>query len=145
MNRGATTDTMQASAFEPARSRGLCAGLLIATITCGLASRRYANQLPALVGTYAGDVFWAAMVFWIMATASPRSATWQIAFAAMALATLVEVCQLYHAPWIDELRGTMLGGLALGRGFLWSDLVCYAAGVAVAALADLTLVCRQAE
>jgi hypothetical protein len=34
-----------------------------------------------------------------------------------------------HGPWIDLIRRTMLGGLALGYGFLWSDLACYAVGV----------------
>ena len=33
------------------------------------------------------------------------------------------------SAWIDSIRRTTLGGLALGHGFLWSDLACYAAGV----------------
>ena len=34
----------------------------------------------------------------------------------------VEESQLYHASWIDSIRGTTLGALVLGHGFLWSDL-----------------------
>jgi hypothetical protein len=101
--------------------------------------------VPALVVTYAGDVLWAAMVFWIIAIAFPRLNHWFIAIATFAVAALVEVGQLYHAPWIDSLRATTIGGLVLGRGFLWSDLVCYAAGAAVAAVVDLALVRRRAE
>ena len=41
--------------------------------------------------------------------------------------------QLYHAPWIDAIRDTLPGALVLGYGFLWSDLACYAAGVALGA------------
>ncbi|MCY7330065.1 MAG: DUF2809 domain-containing protein [Saprospiraceae bacterium] len=36
--------------------------------------------------------------------------------------------QLYHAPWMDGLRVTRLGGLILGFGCLWSDLGCYTLG-----------------
>ena len=42
---------------------------------------------------------------------------------------LVEVSQLYKAPWIDSIRRTTLGGLVLGYDFVWSDLACYAVGV----------------
>lgn len=34
--------------------------------------------------------------------------------------------------------------LALGHGFMWSDLACYAVGVAAAALLDVALVGRRA-
>lgn len=34
-------------------------------------------------------------------------------------------------PWLDALRHTRAGALALGQGFLWSDLACYAAGIAI--------------
>ena len=44
-------------------------------------------------------------------------------------AALIEVSELYHAPWIDDIRRTFLGRMILGFGFLWSDLVCYAIGV----------------
>ncbi len=41
---------------------------------------------------------------------------------------LIEFSQLYQAEWINEIRKTRLGGLILGFGFLWSDLVSYAVG-----------------
>lgn len=57
----------------------------------------------------------------------------------LVLAFAVEVSQLYHAPWIDGIRSTTLGGLVLGFGFLWSDLVCYLVGIAAGSLAELTV------
>jgi Protein of unknown function (DUF2809) len=48
---------------------------------------------------------------------------------AMACAIAVKLSQLYHAPWIDSIRHTTLGGLILGFDFVWSDLACYALGV----------------
>ena len=52
----------------------------------------------------------------------------------MSMSVAVEISQLYHAPWIDSIRQTTLAALILGFGFLWSDLVCYAAGVSLGIL-----------
>jgi glycopeptide antibiotics resistance protein len=51
----------------------------------------------------------------------------------LGLAFSVEFSQLYHAPWIDSIRQTTLGGLVLGSGFLGSDLICYSVGIAIGA------------
>ena len=122
------------------RSRLVTAALLLLTIALGLASRRYAAALPQLIAAYGGDALWAAMVFWIAAFIWPRAKTRALAAVALGLSFAVELSQLYHAPWIDAIRATRPGALALGHGFLWSDLVCYAAGVAGAGGIDLILV-----
>lgn len=72
---------------------------------------------------------------------APRLLTAALLLAAIALGIsfAVELSQLYHAPWINEIRATRLGALARGHGFLWSDLVCYAFGVTAAAAVDLVL------
>ena len=49
----------------------------------------------------------------------------------------VELSQLYHAPWIDSIRHTTIGGLILGFGFLWSDLACYSLGVGLGVLIEI--------
>ncbi|QDT75835.1 ribosomal maturation YjgA family protein [Lacipirellula limnantheis] len=125
-----------------ARSRLLYAPLLLLSIALGLASRRYAAALPSFISAYAGDALWAAMVFWIAALLFPLARTRILASAALGISVAVELSQIYHAPWIDDLRAARLGALALGHGFLWSDLLCYAAGVAAAAAVDLVL-CRS--
>jgi hypothetical protein len=55
---------------------------------------------------------------------------------AISFAAGIEASQLYHAPWLDAIRRTTLGGLALGYGFLWSDLACYAVGVGLGAIIE---------
>ncbi len=106
------------------------------TILLGLASRRYAHNLPPLPAQYAGDVLWASMIFWWGALFFRRAQTLPIALGAFTVCVLVELSQLYRAPFINAIRDTALGALVLGQGFLWSDLVCYAFGVALAALID---------
>jgi hypothetical protein len=119
------------------RSRLVTGALLLATIAAGLASRRYPAWQPAFAARYAGDTLWAAMVFWSLALIRPGARTGILGAAALGIAFADEFSQLYSAPWIDQLRATSVGALALGQGFLWSDLWCYTAGVALAAAVDL--------
>jgi hypothetical protein len=114
---------------RPPRRRTAYLLLVVATIVAGLASRRYRASLPAAIGAYAGDTLWALMVFLGLGLVFPRASTRRLAGVALAIAYLDELSQLYHAPWIEAVRETRLGGLVLGFDFVWSDLLCYAAGV----------------
>jgi hypothetical protein len=107
-----------------------------------LASRRYPTVFPAWIARYAGDTLWAALVFLMLALFWRRASTMRIGAVAITIALAVEVSQLYHAPWIDAIRATTLGGLTLGSDFLWSDLLCYSIGVGCAAAADAFLAAR---
>jgi Protein of unknown function (DUF2809) len=51
----------------------------------------------------------------------------------------IEISQLYQADWINAIRHTKLGGLVLGFGFLWSDLLMYSIGISLAFLLDVWL------
>ncbi len=104
-------------------------GLLAMTIALGVGSRRFGSVLPGFIATYAGDMLWALALFLVLGLVLPRVATARVAVLALAGSLLVELSQLYHAPWIDSVRQTTIGGLVLGFGFLWSDLACYAMGI----------------
>jgi hypothetical protein len=108
----------------------------VAVVALGLLSRRYAAYLPAFLAAYAGDTLWALMLFLGIGAVVPAWPTRRTAAVTMAACFLVELSQLYHAPWIEDVRHTRLGGLVLGYGFLWSDLACYTAGVAAGAALD---------
>ena len=110
----------------------------------GLASRRYGMNLPVFVAEYAGDTLWALMVFLGISVIAPGARISYRGGVSLAFACAVEVSQLYHAPWIDALRTTTLGGLVLGFGFLWTDFVCYATGVSIGAVVDY-IVCSGAR
>ena len=124
------------------RPRAVYALLVVSTVVLGLGSRRYGAALPDVLAAYAGDALWAAMVFWLAAIVRPRARTLHVAAAALAISFAVESTQLYRAPWIDAVRSNRLGALALGQGFLWTDLACYMVGVCVAALLDHALRAR---
>ena len=107
------------------------AGLV--TMLAGLGSRKFRGALPPSVAPYAGDTLWALMLFLLVSTMLARRPIAMRAAISLGLAFSVEFSQLYHAPWIDSIRQTTLGGLVLGYGFLGSDLFCYSVGIAVGA------------
>jgi Protein of unknown function (DUF2809) len=108
----------------------------VLVVVAGLASRKYRGQLPAFLAEYAGDTLWALMMFLLVSTLLVGRPVLARAAISLALAFLVEISQLYHAPWIDSIRQTTLGGLVLGFGFLWTDLVCYSVGIATGSLTE---------
>ena len=109
---------------------------IVFTIAAGLGSRSYAGPGASFVHLYVGDVLYATLVYWCfrwMMLVRPR---YWAAGGTVALCWLIELGQLYHAPWIDGLRATLLGRLVLGAGFLWSDFPCYTLGAALGWLLD---------
>jgi len=113
------------------------AGCLV--VALGLSSRRYAALLPEILARYTGDTLYATMTFVGFGFLFPRWRSLSVAVVSMIFCYAIELSQLYHAPWIDCLRHTLVGGLVLGFGFLWSDLLCYTAGVTLGLLAEIAI------
>lgn len=113
----------------------------VITAIAGLASRRYRGDLPTFLADYAGDTFWALTLYVLVSTILCGRPIVVRTVVSIALAFLVEISQLYHAPWIDSIRQTTLGGLVLGFGFLWTDLVCYTVGIAFGAAMEWGIDC----
>ena len=118
----------------PSRSRPIYALLVAVVIVLGLASR--IRVAPPFAHEYVGDALYALMVFFCFGFLFPKIPTMKIAALALALCFVIEISQLYHAPWIDAIRSTRLGGLILGFGFLWSDLICYSVGVCIGIIVE---------
>src|SRR5689334_12702036 len=106
----------------PETRRNPLAGLVLIamTILLGIGSRRFGQWLPGFVAAYAGDTLWALAAFLGIGLILRRDSTWRVALLATSFSAMIEISQLYHAPWIDSIRGTTLGALVLGHGFLWS-------------------------
>jgi hypothetical protein len=120
----------------PRRRRPRSALAIAVGVVLGLGSRKFARTLPWFFATYAGDTLWASAAFLGIGLLRPSLSTRDAAILALLFSLAIELSQLYHAPWIDAVRATTLGGLVLGFGFLWSDLACYAGGVALGVMLD---------
>lgn len=114
--------------------------LVVIVIIMGLSSRRFSSMLPGWLGLYAGDTLWGLMVFFTAGFIFKGLSTFRVATIALSFSIFIEISQLYHSPWIDAIRHTRIGGLILGYGFLWSDILCYTVGVAIGLALELSLI-----
>lgn len=125
---------------RPARERLFVLAWMLLVVALGLGSRTSAAaaHVPRFLTTYAGDTLWATLVYLCLVFAWPRLPVRRAASWTLGISVLVELSQLLHTPWLDALRANRFVALVLGRGFVASDLVCYAVGVALAALLDVS-------
>lgn len=120
------------------RSRLVYGLLTVVVLVGGLWSRRIPDGLP-FIRDSVGDGLWALLVYSGLAVLFNRWSSGALALTALLFSCSIEVSQLYHAPWIDSLRATRLGGLVLGYSFVWSDLICYSVGIRVGLWIDRRL------
>lgn len=108
--------------------------MILMVVLLGL-STRYFNG-PIFVTMYVGDGLWALMVFLIIGFLFKDKSTLYISLLALIFCYGIELSQLYQGVWISNLRATTLGGLVLGYGFLWKDILSYTVGVALGAMME---------
>lgn len=108
------------------RSRIIYALLILLVIATGILSRKVAG-IPPIVG----DALYAVMMFLIIRFLLIRLNYLKTAVLSLSICYLIELSQLYSAPWIKQIRNTTLGALVLGRGFMWSDMAAYTLGTLI--------------
>ncbi|MBI9036945.1 MAG: DUF2809 domain-containing protein [Bacteroidales bacterium] len=118
------------------RNRIIYLVLIILSSLLGIGSRFFAEVLPDFIANYAGDTFWAMAVYFLVRFIFPGKNKIQSSIISFAFSVCIELSQFYHVPWLDNIRKTIIGGLILGFGFMWSDLICYAAGIIIGLLLD---------
>ena len=123
------------------RNRILYLFLTIVVMILGLLSRKI-NNLPYILYKYSGDCLWALMIFLLFAFIFNRRNTIFVGVIALIFSYGIELSQLYHGPLINAIRSTTLGGLVLGFGFLWSDILCYTIGIGVGIILDIIMLSK---
>jgi len=121
------------------RNRLLQTVALVLVLGAGLLWRSHYLPLSPFLSKYGGDALWALAVFLAAGLWFPRASTLRITLVALGFAWGIELSQLYHAPWIDELRSSLLGRLILGSTFNVPDLLAYVIGIVFGAVAEAML------
>ena len=78
--------------------------LIIITIILGLLSRHIAG-IPLFIG----DILWATMIYFGFRFLFVGKSTKFIVIASLLFCYAIEFSQLYQAPWINNIRHTVLG------------------------------------
>ncbi|TWF56517.1 DUF2809 domain-containing protein [Neorhizobium alkalisoli] len=113
----------------------------LCVILLGLLLRRFGYDLglPFLIVKYGGSILWGAMVFLIVACLAGLRRPIVLVTVALLIAIAVEFSRLYQTPALDAFRLTLAGKLLLGRVFSLWNILAYAIGIALAAVADAML------
>ena len=111
----------------------LCAIALLCV--AGLWVRRQNGVSPNFFNTFFPDAAWTMAVYCGFGLLFDRGVRVNLP-ASLAVSYLVELSQCIQTPLLNAIRATRLGGLILGFGFLWSDLVCYTVGAVLCAAAE---------
>lgn len=109
------------------------------TMIMGLLSRKYMNIFPKAIAPFVGDMLWAMMVYFGLRFLIPKLKLTKTLILAIVFSFSIETSQLYQADWINNIRATTLGGLVLGHGFLFEDLISYSLGIVMGCLLDYFL------
>lgn len=118
------------------RNRIVYTILIFIVMGLGISSRKFPEILPIFLAKYLGDTLWALMFFLIIGFIFNKKSTLFVGISAVIFTYSIEISQLYHAQWIDTIRNTTLGGLILGFGFLYSDIICYTVGILIGILLE---------
>ncbi|MCU9812947.1 ribosomal maturation YjgA family protein [Paraclostridium sp. AKS81] len=105
----------------------------------GMLSRKYMNIFPKVIAPFVGDMLWAMMVYFGLRFLIPKLKLVKTLTLAIIFSFSIETSQLYQADWINNIRATTLGGLVLGHGFLFEDLISYGLGIVIGCLLDYFL------
>jgi Protein of unknown function (DUF2809) len=117
---------------------------VVITILLGLASRKFSHFLFSSLAENAGDALWAMMVYFGLRFLFLKKSMLTAFFLSFLFSFGIEFSQLYQEDWINQIRGTMLGALILGKGFLTVDLIRYTTGIVIAfSLDSLTFIKKQ--
>ena len=106
--------------------------LALCTIVVGLVVHWYGTVLPRAARDVLGDALWAMMIVWLIGAVAPQKPIVARASLALVICWIVELSQAYHQQFLDSVRNTAIGQLALGSGFDVRDLGAYALGAAAA-------------
>jgi hypothetical protein len=68
----------------------------------------------------------------------PKTTSNRVALLAMIFATSIEVSQLFRPDWLEYIRNLPGMRLVFGYSFLFSDLLCYATGIAIGWIGEIT-------
>jgi len=107
----------------------ICAIVILVASIIGLDSRVHAHHYKRFYVNTMGDTMWTLAFFAFYRFVFYRAKLWFVALITLDWAFFIETSQLWHPHWLDVIRSYKLGGMLLGFGFRWQDLICDAGGV----------------
>ncbi len=110
------------------KARFACILSLLCIVPLGLATKLYDGPGSGWMRASLGGFFYE--LFWCLLTAVflPRIRSARIAAAVFLITCTLEFLQLWHPPFLEVVRATMMGRALIGDVFDWGDFPYYAMG-----------------
>ena len=105
----------------------LALSILLVTVA-GFASKFYPGPGAWWFNDHLGGLFYVAFWCLVGVLVFPQASPGRIAFWVFAITCVLELLQLWHPPWLQQIRGTFLGRSLLGTTFQASDFLYYLLG-----------------
>ncbi len=103
-----------------------------------LYTRKISGQHPIFFNIYYPDTAWTMAVYCGFGMIFRKGTKLNLP-AALIVSYMVEISQLFSTPFLTAARATVIGGLILGFGFLWSDILCYTVGALICFLIETVI------
>jgi hypothetical protein len=97
-------------------------------IPLGLSTKCYSGPFEQWVRNSAGGILYEMFWIWLIGLIRFHRKPWIAGIAVFAVTSGLEFTQLWHAPFLEIIRGTFPGRTLIGTSFTWTDLPHYAAG-----------------
>jgi Protein of unknown function (DUF2809) len=112
---------------------------IIIIIPLGLVSKFYNGPLYQWLNNYSGGIFYE--IFWILLVIliNPKIPPLIAAIWVFMITALLEFMQLWHPPFLEAIRATLIGRLLIGTTFDWWDFPHYILGCTITWLGLKTL------
>ena len=110
--------------------------ITIIIMLMGLLSRKFMFIFPRNIAPFVGDMLWAMMIYFGFRFLFPKLNIIKSLVLAFLFSFSIEISQLYQSEWINNIRNTIIGGLILGHGFLFEDLISYSIGIILGCVVD---------
>jgi len=112
---------------------------IIIIIPLGLVSKFYNSPLYQWLNNYSGGIFYE--IFWILLVIliNPKIPPLIAAIWVFMITALLEFMQLWHPPFLEAIRATLIGRLLIGTTFDWWDFPHYILGCTITWLGLKTL------
>lgn len=111
---------------------------IIILCVSALLARKAAGYSPNFFNTYYPDTAWTMAVYCGFGLIFNRGKIFNLS-AAIITSYIIEISQLFSMPLLSAARSTVIGGLILGYGFLWSDIICYTVGALLCFTAEILI------
>lgn len=102
--------------------------VLAILVPLGFATKWYVGPGEAWFHHYAGGVIYEWFWIFLLLAVRPGWGAGRVATGVLAATTGLEFLQLWHPPWLEQLRAGWLGQALLGTTFSWWDIPHYAVG-----------------